>query len=101
MRPAGDLAEHRVLRIGAQHAVGGLGPRTQQPPRGAIGEGRLADALRPDQQPGVVQSATLQRVQERLLRAFQALQAGGVAGMDQLAHGASRASTAAQIAAST
>jgi hypothetical protein len=101
MRPAGDLTEHRILRIRAQQPIARLRPRAEQPPRCAVGKAGLADAVGTHQQPGVMQPAALQRVEKCLFGAFQAFQPGGVAGVHEVAHGDSRASTAAQIAAST
>ncbi len=102
MGAAGDLPEHRIARVRTQQAKPGLGPRAQQSAGGAVGERRLADALGSHEQPGVVQASALQRLQEGALRAVVALEPRGVAGMDELGHqGASRLSTAAQIAAST
>ncbi len=101
MRATRDLAEHRIFRIGAQRPERCLRARAQEPPRRAVGESRLADALRPDQQPGVVQPPALQRLEKRVFGALETLHARGVTRMNRVAQGASRRLTVAQIATST
>ena len=66
---------------GAERPEARLAARAQQPARGAIGEGRLADPLGADEQPGVVQPAALQGVQEGALVGFLAGPVERLAGM--------------------
>ena len=98
MGPGGDQPGDRIVRPRPQRTARRIGGRAEQAAGGPPGEGGLARALDPAQQPGVVQPALVEGVEEGRLGRRVGDQVEAVARM--LAHG-SLASTAAQTRAST
>ncbi len=94
----GHQAAYGVMRRGAQRSARRVRRGPQQAARGAIGEAGLARSLDPAQQPGVVQPAAVQGVEEGFLSLGIGDQIETVARM--LAQ-SSRSSTTAQRRAET
>ena len=98
MRLGGHQPGHRVIGSRSQQSTRRIRRGSQQPTRGAIGEGCLAGPLDPAQQPGVVQPPLVQGVDEGRLGRGVRDQVETVARV--ICHNR-RASIAAQTRAST